>query len=663
MTTERATGIDVSHYKKLIDWVEVKKSGVQFAVIKATESDNFVDPRFDYNWSRTRRLGLIRGAYHFFRPLVDPARQASNFLKIAGRTLHQTDLPPVLDIESYPDFVAREWKQISPDERLRRIQIWMQIVESATGRTPIIYTNYYSWRDYLGNTEKFARHPLWIAAYKVDSPKIPANNWGGNGWTFWQTSEKGIVPGIRGEAPCVDMDVYRGTFEDLKSWLKIDQERAISPDVTNGDMMAALIDAADLLEISSDDLINRAGLGYLVDPIGNSLRPYDGPAVQDLPLSNSEKKKISRTLEKFIGANSLSWCITHQDLINAFYSVGSMDGTGGWTLVERAGLNYIGEDRSELYHGPVIEMLPELTVEQKTALSEALGLVIPDYPVEVEDQIETPVEEVEEEPADLLPVEDDSTDEEEPEYVIEPLDPVDEAEFEIPQETMPSDSSATYGTKFDNQAMINAFYLAAIKLDLSGRDLMSSAGLSHLLDNRMDIYTGPRIELLPNLSRLQRQTVAELLGIHLDESLLPEEVEPVEEEQTLPEDELSLPVVGVTEEIAAPLEEVVISGNGNGAGEEVEVVADPTYPSIGTVLTPTYPGLVNQDLINLFYRVASLFGENGWQWIVKCGLAAIGASRKTRFEDYKGPYIKSIPGLTEDQKDLLEREINQLKFA
>ena len=684
VTKERATGIDVSHYKKLIDWIEVKKSGVQFAIIKATESDNFVDPRFDYNWSRTRRQGLIRGAYHFFRPLVDPVRQANNFIKIAGRILHQTDLPPVLDIESYPDFVAREWKQISLDERLRRLQIWLKAVESATGRTPIIYTNYYAWRDYLGNTEKFARHPLWIAAYKVDSPKIPANNWGGKGWTFWQTSERGIVPGIRGEAPCVDMDVYRGTFEDLNSWLKIDQARALPPEVTNGDMMAALIDTADLLEISSDDLVNRAGLEYLVDPIGNSLRPYDGPAVQDLPLSKREKKKLSRMLDKFIGANSVSWCITHQDLINAFYSVGSLDGTGGWTLVERAGLNYIGEDRSALYNGPVIEMLPGLTEEQKSALSESLGLVMPqvaDDPAEVEDQIETPVEEVEEEPAevddqieipvedveeepvDVIPVEEDSAEEDEPENGLEPLDPVDEAELEIPPETVPSDSTATYGTKFDNQAMINAFYLTAIKLDLSGRDLIGSAGLSHLLDSRMEIYTGPRIELLPNLSRIQRETIAELLGIHLDESLMPVEVELVEEEQVLPEGELSVPVVSGVEEFPSPQEEVVSSGNGTGLDEDVVVVSDPTYPSIGPVITPTYPGLVNQDLINLFYRVAALFGENGWHWIVKCGLAAIGASRKTRFEDYKGPYIKSIPGLTKDQKDLLERELNQLKFA
>jgi len=27
---------------------------------------------------------------------------------------------------------------------------------------------------------------LWIAHWGVTSPTIPANNWGGHGWTFWQ---------------------------------------------------------------------------------------------------------------------------------------------------------------------------------------------------------------------------------------------------------------------------------------------------------------------------------------------------------------------------------------------------------------------------------------------------------------------------------------------
>lgn len=665
---EQSTGIDVSHYKKLIDWKQVGQSGVQYAIIKATEADNFVDPRFDYNWSRTRKQGIIRGAYHFFRPLVDPVRQANHFIKIAGRTMHCTDLPPVLDIESYPDFVAREWKQISLDERLRRIQIWLQTVEAATGRVPMIYTEYYSWRDYIGNTEKFTRHPLWIANYRVESPKVPANNWGGQGWTFWQTTEKGVVPGIRDAAPCVDLDVFRGSYQDLQAWLKIDGPRPLPPEVTNGDMMAALIDTADLMGISSDDLVNRAGLRYLVDPIGNSLRPYDGPAVQDLSLSAKEKQKLEEVLEKFLGANSAAWCITHQDLINAFYSVASKSGIGGWTLVERAGLNYIGEDRATLYDGPVIEKLPGLTAEQKQALIEVLGLkpdpviVIAD-PVVDEQEIELPVDVVEEEPLEVLPVEQEEGSQKEQEISLPLPDPVEEVEPPVQMETPLPTSSATYGNQVDNQAMINAFYLAAIKLDLNGRDLISAAGLSNLLDNRMGIYAGPRLEELPGLTRNQRQTIADLLGFKLDESLMPQEVEVVEVEPSPVEEDLILPV-----EETRPQDPVYQDENQDPVlvEEPVEVqepVANEPAPVLNPIMNPTYPGLVNQDLINLFYKVASLFGENGWHWLVKCGLAAIGSNRKTRFEDYKGPYIKSIPGLSEDQRELLEREINQLKFA
>ena len=678
-TNEQATGIDVSHYKKQIDWKKVGESGVQFAIIKATEADSFVDPRFDYNWTRTRRQGIIRGAYHFFRPLADPIKQANNFIKIAGRTLHRTDLPPVLDIESYPDFIGREWKQISLNERLRRIQIWLQTVETATGRIPIIYTEYYSWRDFIGNTEKFVRNPLWIANYRVEQPKVPANNWGGRGWTLWQTTEKGIVPGIRDEAPCVDMDVFRGSMEDLRTWLKIEAPRAPAPEVTNGDMMAALVDAADLMGISSDDFVNRACLRYLVDPIGNSLRPYDGPAVQDLSITDKEKRTLSEVLEKFVGNNSSAWSITHQDLINAFYQAAT-NGTGGWTLVERAGLNYIGEDRAAIYSGPVIDKLPGLTQAQKDAISTALGLN-PNYEAEPVDSV-TEVVEVEEVQEPIDEVEGQTDPVEEIEEVVESgpaipgqAPPSEEVvETKPPQNGQYQNSSATYGTQVDNQAMINAFYLAAIKLDHNGREMMAASGLAHLVDARMNVYAGPRLEVLPGLTRQQRETIAELLGIHLDVNLMVED--PIVEEQSpLPVEVEPLPV----EETIHPVEEEVTevveteADLTNSVGEEdaideVEETVEPTpvpapVPANNPVHDPTYPGLVNQDLINLFYKVASFFGENGWHWIVRCGLAAIGATRKTRFEDYRGPQIKSIPGLTQDQRDQLERELNQLKYA
>jgi lysozyme len=39
-------------------------------------------------------------------------------------------------------------------------------------------------------------------------PTLPANGWGGNGWTFWQYTSSGSVPGIVGR---VDLDHFNGT--------------------------------------------------------------------------------------------------------------------------------------------------------------------------------------------------------------------------------------------------------------------------------------------------------------------------------------------------------------------------------------------------------------------------------------------------------------------
>jgi hypothetical protein len=74
----------------------------------------------------------------------------------------------------------------------------------------MIYTSPSFWRTYLGDTRIFADQGysiLWIAHWGVSSPSVPASNWGGKGWTFWQTGG-GPVPGISGD---VDLDVYNGT--------------------------------------------------------------------------------------------------------------------------------------------------------------------------------------------------------------------------------------------------------------------------------------------------------------------------------------------------------------------------------------------------------------------------------------------------------------------
>ena len=60
-------GIDVSHYQSKINWDTVATQKIDFAFVKATEGEEFSDNLFCSNWSDIKRVGIRRGAYHFFQ--------------------------------------------------------------------------------------------------------------------------------------------------------------------------------------------------------------------------------------------------------------------------------------------------------------------------------------------------------------------------------------------------------------------------------------------------------------------------------------------------------------------------------------------------------------------------------------------------------------------
>jgi GH25 family lysozyme M1 (1,4-beta-N-acetylmuramidase) len=76
----------------------------------------------------------------------------------------------------------------------------------------MIYMSPAFWRNKMADTQWFADngyHVLWIAHWTTaGTPDLPANAWGGNGWTFWQYTSSGSVAGISGR---VDLDRYNGT--------------------------------------------------------------------------------------------------------------------------------------------------------------------------------------------------------------------------------------------------------------------------------------------------------------------------------------------------------------------------------------------------------------------------------------------------------------------
>lgn len=197
-------GIDVSRHQSTIDWEDVKTMQVKnikigFGFIKATEGVQNVDEQFKKNWAAAKKAAIPRGAYHFFTPSKSGKAQAENFIETVN--LDSGDLPPVLDIEHVNGTSI-------PKLQLGILE-WLLLVEAHYHVKPIIYTNAFFYKNFLGN--KFDAYPLWVAHYLVkDKPNIERN------WIFWQHNETGQVNGIDAY---VDFNVFNGDSAAFKKLL------------------------------------------------------------------------------------------------------------------------------------------------------------------------------------------------------------------------------------------------------------------------------------------------------------------------------------------------------------------------------------------------------------------------------------------------------------
>ncbi|MFZ5888782.1 MAG: GH25 family lysozyme [Chloroflexota bacterium] len=204
-------GIDVSYWNAGIDWPKVRATGQRFVFAKATEGVSYADPTFPANWSGAKAAGLLRGAYHFFRANVDGKKQAKKFIDYVKSTKDNGELPPVLDLETHDGQTNARI--------ISRAKDWLDEVEAAFGKKPIIYSAQYFLQDHFseagGGPPAWAKdYPLWLAQYpntytEGQQPYLPR---GWFKWTFWQYSQKGRLNGINDK---VDLNVFNGTLEEL----------------------------------------------------------------------------------------------------------------------------------------------------------------------------------------------------------------------------------------------------------------------------------------------------------------------------------------------------------------------------------------------------------------------------------------------------------------
>jgi lysozyme len=210
-------GVDTAKYQHPggapINWGTLRASGVEFATIKATRGLNVTDDYLATDLPAARAAGLAVAPYHFYTGSAanTGAAQADRFIaavRATGYTGNRPgELPPVFDLERMDDGSGR----CPPFATVPDTKAWLDRVESAFGRRPIVYMQKSFLDACMGSTTAFAGYPLQLADYRqaITQPPLPA---GSSTWLMWQYTDAAIPDGIQAPATA---DVFNGTQTDL----------------------------------------------------------------------------------------------------------------------------------------------------------------------------------------------------------------------------------------------------------------------------------------------------------------------------------------------------------------------------------------------------------------------------------------------------------------
>lgn len=191
-------GLDISHYQGVINWEKFKKTAhpIKYVFVRSTMGEDGIDVHFDDNWKNVKKIGHIRGAYHYYRPNENSTKQFNNFAAIVS--LDSGDFPPILDIEVIVKYGIKNLRA--------GILNWLKLAEAHYGVKPIVYTGRTFYNDYLKGS--INGYPLWIASYS-SKHKLSSID-----WKFHQFSDRIRVKGINHH---VDGNDFNGNIEDLIS--------------------------------------------------------------------------------------------------------------------------------------------------------------------------------------------------------------------------------------------------------------------------------------------------------------------------------------------------------------------------------------------------------------------------------------------------------------
>lgn len=183
-------GIDVSVFQGNIDWKKVKKSGVNFAMIRLGYSGSdtgkiFKDENFQKNLEGAKAAGIKVGVYFFSQAVTtDEAVEEGKYV-VRNIRRKGIEYPVAYDME--PSEGSRI-NGLSNKERTEITDAFCSIVKDH-GYEAMVYGNVH-WLTTKLDMEYLTEYGTWLAHYAKKTTYS-------NKFVMWQYSESGRVPGIK----------------------------------------------------------------------------------------------------------------------------------------------------------------------------------------------------------------------------------------------------------------------------------------------------------------------------------------------------------------------------------------------------------------------------------------------------------------------------------
>lgn len=197
-------GIDVSSWQGKPDWTKVKKSGVEFAILRIHQKDGS-DASFEHNYKGCKANAIPLGGYKYSYALTSAQalEEAEDTLSVlAGRGL------------DFPVFYDLEWnsqRKLGSASIEKIAETFLNRIKKA-GYKVGVYCNMDWYQKVL--TEKLRKYDLWIARYPADDNGTIQERLRPDIGVGWQYSSKGKVSGITGN---VDMNVFYKNYTEDKA--------------------------------------------------------------------------------------------------------------------------------------------------------------------------------------------------------------------------------------------------------------------------------------------------------------------------------------------------------------------------------------------------------------------------------------------------------------